>query len=54
MTYGEKRIHIILTNYALGKYDLAYLKDLLARGPQHVEERSVTGGPPVHRKPRCA
>jgi hypothetical protein len=43
MTYGEKRINIILTNYANGKYDLLFLKDLLARGLRHVEERGVMG-----------
>jgi hypothetical protein len=43
MTDGENRINIILTNYAKGKYDLAYLKDILARGLQHVEERGVMG-----------
>lgn len=43
MTYGEKRIAIIMTNYAKGKYDLAYLKDILARGLKHVGERGVMG-----------
>jgi hypothetical protein len=43
MTHSEKRINIILTNYAKGKYDLAYLKNILARGLRHVEERGVMG-----------
>lgn len=43
MMNAEKRINIILTNYARGRYTLAYLKDILARGLQHVEERGVMG-----------
>jgi hypothetical protein len=43
MTEGEKRIAIILINYAKGKYDLPYLKDILARGLCHVNERGVMG-----------
>jgi hypothetical protein len=43
MTYGEKRINIILINHAKGKYTLKYLKDLLSRGLRHVEERGVMG-----------
>jgi len=43
MTEGEKRINIILINYAKGKYSLAYLKDLATRGQQTVEERGVMG-----------
>lgn len=38
MTEGEKRIAIIMINYAKGKYDLAYLKDVLARGLEHLDE----------------
>jgi hypothetical protein len=43
MTEGEKRIAIILINYSKGKYDLPYLKDILARGLRHVDERGVMG-----------
>ena len=38
MTEGEKRIAIIMINYAKGKYDLAYLKDVLTRGLKHLDE----------------
>ena len=38
MTEGEKRIAIIMINYAKGKYDLAYLKEVLARGLKHLDE----------------
>jgi hypothetical protein len=43
MTHSEKRINLILTNYAKGKYDLTHLKSILARGLRHVEERGVMG-----------
>jgi len=38
MTEGEKRVAIIMINYAKGKYTLAYLKDVLARGLKHLDE----------------
>ena len=43
MTYGERRINAIITNYAKGAYTLAYLKDILARGLQHVDCYGVKG-----------
>jgi hypothetical protein len=43
MTYGEKRINAIITNYAKGKYDLPYLKDILRRGLEHVDCLGVMG-----------
>jgi hypothetical protein len=43
MTCGERRINNILTNYANGKYSLAYLKDILRRGLKHIDERGVMG-----------
>jgi hypothetical protein len=41
MTEGEKRINILIVNVAQGAYDLAYLKDILARGLEHVEAYGV-------------
>jgi len=38
MTEGEKRVAIILINYCKGKYTLAYLNDVLARGLKHLDE----------------
>ena len=43
MTNGEKRINAIITNYAKGKYDLAYLRYILKRGLQHVDCYGVKG-----------
>lgn len=41
MTDGEKRIQMILRNYAKGKYTLPYLKSVLERGLEQVEALGV-------------
>ncbi len=37
MTEEERRVTIILLNYARGKYSLAHIKGVLARGLKHLE-----------------